>query len=459
MYLHGDGGSKIFKADTLDKEFQIEPGMTDEEQDGINELKKNIKDNNLKFNVVITNPPFSMKYESKDVHENRVLNQYVIAKTTAGTQSTSEKSNVLFLERYMDLLEEGTGNLLTIIDDTVLNGENSQWYRDFILDNFVIVQVVSLPFNTFFKADANIKTSMIHLRRKAKNEQQGHIFMAVTNNIGHDDHSRDTPERNNLHVVAKHFEDWNAGVKIKDTIINSQHPDEPLGCPFQIFTVPADKINPKRLDAFYYAPELRQAQESLLKLEEEGKIKIYKGGDFNLIPELTKEEIEEFEGKTFKYFEIGDVTIDGTIVKHREDNFENLPTRARLKVKKNDIVFAKNNSSRGTTVIIPEWFDGGLVTTGFIGIRPVNYEQALILWTVLESEFFRKQVYYLAITASQPEVRENIFQNEMLIPWPKLKKFENKIIENLRLADEARKNLKEALKKTTADFDDLLARP
>lgn len=157
-----------------------------------------------------------------------------------------------------------------------------------------------------------------------------------------------------------------------------------------------------------------------------------------------------------KYFEIGDVTIDGTIVKYREDYFENLPTRARLKVNKGDIIFAKNNSSRGTTVIIPDWFDNGLVTTGFIGIRPANYEQALILWNALESEFFRKQIYYLAITASQPEVRENIFQNECLIPWPKQKKFESKIIENVRLADEARNSLKEALKKATTNFDDLL---
>ena len=356
----------------------------------------------------------------------------------------------------MDLLKDGTGELLTIIDDTVLNGEKSQRYRDFILNNFIIIQVVSLPFNTFFRADANIKTSIIHLRKKKPNEKQGSIFMAITNNIGHDDHCRDTPKRNNLHLVAKLFEEWRSGEKIEEQIIHNEDPDEPLSCPLQIFEVPPEEINPKRLDAFYCAPELKRARENLLRLGKKGKISIRKGSDFNIIEPLKSEEVSQMKDRLFKYIEIGDVTIDGTIVKYREDYLENLPSRARIMVKENDIVFAKNNSSRGTTVLIPDWFDGGLVTTGFIGIRPSNYEEALILWNVLESEFFRKQVYYLAITASQPEIRENIFKNEMLIPWPKTDEDKNKIVKNAKSITSARSNLIKSLKDAKTSFDNLL---
>jgi len=177
----------------------------------------------------------------------------------------------------------------------------------------------------------------------------------------------------------------------------------------------------------------------------------------NLIQPVKKRDYIDYEGKIFKYFEIGDVTVDGTIVKTIEDYFENIPTRGRLQVQTNDVIFAKNNSSRGTTVLIPAWFSGNFVTTGFIGIRPENYEEALILWSALELELFRKQVYYLAITASQPEVRDNIFKTEMLIPWPKKEIQAKKIIEKAKLVDQARNDLQNALRQTKETIQSTLS--
>lgn len=200
---------------------------------------------------------------------------------------------------------------------------------------------------------------------------------------------------------------------------------------------------------------MKQARAKLFHLETEEKITIRKGLDFALIPEIKKDDIHSFEGRIFKYIEIGDVTIDGTIVKYREDYFEKLPTRARIHVKKGDIIFAKNNSSRGITILVPDWFDGELVTTGFIGIRPHSEEEALILWNALESELFRKQIYYLAITASQPEVRETIFKEEMIVPWPKKDDDKKKIIFSAKSVVSSRNNLRDSLKTATDTFDDL----
>ena len=136
-------------------------------------------------------------------------------------------------------------------------------------------------------------------------------------------------------------------------------------------------------------------------------------------------------------------------MKFREENFGDLPTRARLQVKKGDVVFAKNNSSRGTTVIIPDNFDEQLVTTGFIGLRPKNEEEKYLLWGILESEFFRMQIYYLAITASQPEIRDSIFKEQILIPFPVNKKEKNKIVESAKLAESARFNLSKAVSESS----------
>lgn len=112
------------------------------------------------------------------------------------------------------------------------------------------------------------------------------------------------------------------------------------------------------------------------------------------------------------------------------------------------MIFAKNNSSRGTAVIIPSEFDGQLVTTGFIGVRPKDYEEALLLWSIFTSETFRKQVYYLAITAVQPEVREDIFREEFMLPVPRRKKQRELLIGHARKVHELQQETWKAVEET-----------
>ena len=416
MYLHGDGGSKIYHAEALDKQVNIEPGLSNEVKDGLREFKKAVVDEGLQFNIVLTNPPFSMSYRSSDAGEKAILQQYKVATTKGGRLSSTEKSNILFVERYLDLLQEG-GDLLTVIDDTVLNGPSAAKHRQFLRQHFIIRQIISLPFNAFFKAQANIKTSILHLRKKRPGEEQGAIFMAITNNVGHDDHKQDTPHRDNLGIVASFYNQWARGEDLESRVIRNEDSDEPLGCPLQIFILQPDQLQ-DRLDAFYYAPELAQLRVQLKKVADEGKIYLKSGKDISVIGELSAIEVQDYEGKAFKYFEIGDVTRYGAIVNSKQGAIEDLPTRGRLLVQSNDVVFAKNNSSRGTTVVIPEAFDGALVTTGFIGIRPDSPEESLIWWSILCSEAVRKQIYYLAISASQPEIRPEILKDEFVFPYP-----------------------------------------
>jgi type I restriction enzyme M protein len=249
MYLHGDGGSRVYVADSLDQELVGEEGVPHERTQQLDELRGKLLDARMRFDVALTNPPFSMSYKSTVPDERRILSQYAIA------SGASANSNVLFLERYHELLE-ADGELLTIIDDTVLNGTNAQAYRDFIREHFIIRQVVSLPFNTFFRAQANIKTSILHLRRRRSGEVQGDVFMAITNNVGHDDSKYDTPHLDNLPGIAQLFIDWHDHGR-RPSVFRQAEVAEPLGCPLQVFVVPAEQLAPHRLDAFWYAPELR----------------------------------------------------------------------------------------------------------------------------------------------------------------------------------------------------------
>jgi len=193
MYLHGDGGSHIFLADTLDKEMLIPNGVEGERKSELKELKDLLKEPN--FDVVLTNPPFSMKYEQKEPDEARILNQYDIANLN-GKISKSLKSNIMFLERYYNLLVPG-GKLLTVIDESVLNtegqGKTMQLFRKWLRERFIIRAVISLPKNTFVNQEAGVKTSVLYLTKKnSVSEKQPPIFMAISKDVGHNDAGRIT---------------------------------------------------------------------------------------------------------------------------------------------------------------------------------------------------------------------------------------------------------------------------
>ena len=429
MYLHGDGGSQIYIADSLDKEMAEDADIPGDRQEQFEQLRELLLDENVRFDVILTNPPFSMSFSRKEADQRRVLDQYLIV------NGQTAHSNVLFLERYYDLLKEG-GELLTVIDDTVLNAPSAKSYRDFLREHFVIKQVVSLPFNTFFRAQANIKTSILHLRKKRQGEEQGDVFMAITNNVGHDDHKGDTPHRDNLPEVANLFIEWEE-LGRQPSLHRENEIAEPLGCPLQAVVVPSAELR-DRLDAFYYAPELQRLREELTQRADLGELILKTGNDFRLVPLLSATEIESLRRDILQYIEITGVTRDGIVVDHQEAPLEDLPSRARVRLQTWDVLFAKNISSRGTTIAVPEWLDGGIATSGFISIRPDSQEDALILWTVMRSEIWRRQVFYLAVTASQPEVREDIFRDEMLIPWPATTEQRERVISSARRVLEAR---------------------
>ena len=200
MVLHGDGSNKIFWIpDSLDKKISIEDGIDDDWKEEAEEIKKAILEDEIKFDVVLTNPPFSMIYERKKPDERVILEEYDIAhKVGSGDLRSSVKSNVLFLERYRDLLKLH-GKLITIIDESVLNTSSEKDFRDFIKANFIIKAVISLPRNAFVNADAGVKTSVLYLMKKeSPKEEQPAIFMAISKNIGHSDSGRKTPDLNDL---------------------------------------------------------------------------------------------------------------------------------------------------------------------------------------------------------------------------------------------------------------------
>jgi type I restriction enzyme M protein len=413
MYLHGDGGSHIFHGDGLDIDPKASPDMTSEQIDGIEESKMHILDNS--FDIVLTNPPFSMTYQVDKEDEKRIILQHELTDTMA-----SAKSSLLFLNRYLEVLKPG-GELLIVLDDTVINGKSFENIRTWVLGNFIIMSIHSLPFNAFFKAKANIKTSILHLKKKENpDEQQGYIFMSTANNIGHDNSLKDTPERNNLTEILMAYLEWQRTGKIDNINRQNNLPEENLECPQQYWILNPKNLSTERFDAFFYCPDLQSTYKNLQVLSSRKKIAIIRGADIELRQKLTKKEKDVFKknNQILKYIEIGDVTQYGLITKRIEKTFDDLPSRGEYQIRKGDILVALNNSSRGTIVLVPEEYDRAICTSGFLVLVPKSEDEALLLWYSLRSEVCRKQIYYLAQTASQPELKIEAWEKYFEIPLP-----------------------------------------
>jgi len=413
MYLHGDGGSHIFNSDGLDETPKPTTGMKEEEKEEVQDYANKVK--NDSFGLVLSNPPFSMNYQRNKEEDKYIIDQFSF---TAGQSSV--KSSVLFLTRYEKLLRPG-GEMLIVLDDTILNGKSYEELRKWIMEKFVILGVHSLPFNTFLKAKANIKTSILHLRKKEdETDTQGAVFMSISNNIGHDNSLHDTPKRNNLNAILTAYLEWQRTGVIEEKIEFNNDVHDNLECPMQYWLTKAEDLTTERFDSFFYCPELKNLYQELNEKAEEGIIELKSGKDFNVIAKIASTKKQEYliSGDFFKYVEIGDVTSYGLITKYIEVPFEDVPSRGEYQVKKGDILLALNNSSRGTVVYVPEEFDNMICTSGFLVIRPKDEEEGLLLWYCLRSEICRKQIYYLAQTASQPELKMDSWRKYFKIPFP-----------------------------------------
>jgi len=214
MFLHGDGSNKIYYLpDSLDKKINTEEIEDGELLEEAEELKKRLEEG-LKFDIVLTNPPFSMKYNTNNPDEKEILEEYQIAKVDGTNKLRGVKSNVLFIERYYDLLKP-KGKLITIIDEAVLNTDSDKPFRDFIKKHFEIKAVISLPKNTFINAETNVKTSILYLIKKEKpSDEQPTTFMAICENIGHKDNGKPDLENNELPEILEKFKRFDEEGKI-----------------------------------------------------------------------------------------------------------------------------------------------------------------------------------------------------------------------------------------------------
>ncbi|MED4851776.1 N-6 DNA methylase [Caldifermentibacillus hisashii] len=162
MMLHGDGSTHIRCSDSL-LDFR---NYTD--------LKPEL------YDLILTNPPFGSLL---GVEAFMQLGSFVL---TEGYKTVPLE--VLGLERCMQFLRPG-GKLGIVLPDGLLANKRTQYVREWIEEHAKIRAIISLPLETFAPFGANIKTSIIFLRKwdiGEIKEENYNIFLAQIDNIGYD---------------------------------------------------------------------------------------------------------------------------------------------------------------------------------------------------------------------------------------------------------------------------------
>lgn len=159
MILHGDGSTNIFVKDgLLPFRFYIKGTSPNYLETATSENLYNDKEVNAKFDIAISNPPFSVDLDTQTQRE--VKNAFVF-----GEKKNSEN---LFIERYYQLLKEG-GRLGVVLPESVFDTTENKYIRLFLFKFFNVKAIVSLPQVTF-EPYTSTKTSILFAQKKT-NEQ------------------------------------------------------------------------------------------------------------------------------------------------------------------------------------------------------------------------------------------------------------------------------------------------
>lgn len=196
MIVHDDGHTNVISFDALDSIDKMHEKNRGFEAD--------------KFDLILTNPPFGSKINSA---EKPYLSTYELGNTYnakgVAKPRKNQSSEVLFIERIWEFLKPGIGKAAIVLPDGILTNSSSQYVRDFILEKFQLLAVVSLPQHAFAHFGAGVKASIIFVRKRRDNEvadENEPIFMAAPELIGYDATGRTTDSQ--FHEIIKKYEEF-----------------------------------------------------------------------------------------------------------------------------------------------------------------------------------------------------------------------------------------------------------
>lgn len=233
MILHDDGHTNVISYDALDE---------------IEKMKKyNLWFERESFNFIFTNPPFGAVVKKTELD---YLCNFELWKDWK-KERTSQKTEILFLERCRQFLAPG-GNMAIVLPDGILTNSSLQYVRNRILSHFKLRAVISLSQDAFKYYGAGVKSSILILQKREKiPEKEYKIFMATANKIGIDASGRQC--ENDLPEIVNEFKKFNKNKKTEKSEIT--------------FSIDIEESHNNRFDPSFHDPKFKNAKNPKSKYE------------------------------------------------------------------------------------------------------------------------------------------------------------------------------------------------
>jgi type I restriction enzyme M protein len=400
MYLHGDGGTRIFHLNALDK------ALRDASTDGPETTKEKPELRKLfsgeGFDVALTNPPFAKAYDRTTDEESRILDSYKLGRTGSGPRG-SVRSCLLFAERYHDLLRVG-GRWITVIDDGILSGDAYADFRNTIREWFIIRAVISLPGDAFQRSNARVKTSYLIAEKRDPevNQTQPPVFMYPCQYVGIDDPKRQRARAGDaearqlaeeeIATVLAEFERFQNGDSPKYTVLGERI---------------SDRLDVKNclMTTGRSVTKWRRAGMRVLRISDVLEGRAYEDDEIVLRdhPEKVRVLVVRYEG----------------IAEEGDEILPSEGTYARLfPVYAGDIVISNIAASYGSIAVVPDELDGCVVSSEYTVLKVKDAFDPVVVQLVLRSPEVRADILLSASGANRTRARWNAIR-DIQIPYPK----------------------------------------
>lgn len=394
MYLHGDGGSRIFNVDSLDLKISDESGDSDEMAVEKQEMRKLELPGS--FDVVLTNPPFSKTYDRDQAGDEWVLDQYSIADS-----KQKVLAKLLFFEMYHCYLKPG-GRLISVIDDGFLTGPSHKWFRDKLRNFYTVKAVVSLPGDAFQRSEARVKTSFVVLEKRRDSdayvpERHPSIFMYACRYVGIDDPKRNRWMPGDDELREKATQELADVIREYKMFLSGHSIDH---------AVPASRAQ-DRLDVKHCLIEHnRRALTTDLTLSDLASPKVFGEDDIIECSDHAKYE----RSLTVRY----DGTADaGNAFLPKTDT-----TYGQLwKIAAGDLVISNIAATYGSIAVVPEHLEGLVVSKEYTVLTTKPPYDERVLWALLRSPEIRAELLLRTTGANRTRVHwDNV--KDIAFPYP-----------------------------------------
>ena len=383
MILQGDGHSGVKKIDSLANPI-----------DG-------------KYNVVISNIPFSQKTQYSDLYYDGIA------------RNNCDAACILHCLRA---LKEG-GRMALIIPESFLQKRNLKTIREFLINSAKLQTIISLPAGVFLPY-TNSRTSILYFTEVFKNKTKDKIFYFDVKNDGYtlDNHRRKIQGANDLQIVnSADFKDE------QDT----------LSIGFNVLGLGRIKNNDYNLIGSAYRAQKKNSKYPMVKLGE------------------ICEELKNYADKDWKKYDVCTISSAKGGIIYQTKFFKNSvasENRERYKIIAPD-EFGYRPPGLDIGTIGYNKFDKSIIVSPLYVVFSCDKKRVDgdYLFSVFKSKYFRDIVKPLMVGTARPQITYNKFK-EIKIPLPpltiqkKFKELEEKIEKGNEVIEKAKDDIEQKLK-------------